>query len=208
MSDHAQPALQLKTGQLCLDFANTADWHASDQPEEELTSYPALLAWARGVHLLGARAARLMARAAARRPEAAARALASAVALREAIYRLFAAHAHGEAPQPADLATLNRALARALAHAHLVPARGRYAWDWAGDAVALDAMLWPVARSAADLLTSGDLERVGQCADDRGCGWLFFDTSKNRTRRWCDMRDCGNRAKARRHYARSRRTQV
>jgi predicted RNA-binding Zn ribbon-like protein len=66
-------------------------------------------------------------------------------------------------------------------------------------------MLWPVARSAADLLTSAEeLARVGQCADDRGCGWLFFDTSRNHSRRWCAMKDCGNRAKARRHYRRQR----
>ena len=65
-------------------------------------------------------------------------------------------------------------------------------------------MLWPVVQSAVDLMTSPELDRVGQCADDRGCGWLFVDTTKNRSRRWCDMRDCGNRAKARRHYAKKK----
>jgi len=65
-------------------------------------------------------------------------------------------------------------------------------------------MLWPILRSGADLLASEDRERVGQCADDRGCGWLFFDASRNRSRRWCNMEDCGNRAKAKRHYARER----
>jgi predicted RNA-binding Zn ribbon-like protein len=63
-------------------------------------------------------------------------------------------------------------------------------------------MLWPVVRSAAALLVSDDLDRVGQCEDDRGCGYLFFDTSRNRTRRWCDMKSCGNRAKAQRFQAR------
>ena len=66
-----------------------------------------------------------------------------------------------------------------------------------------DRMLWPVTRSAAELLVSGELSRVRTCANDT-CGWLFMDTSKNRSRRWCDMNDCGNRAKARRHYARKR----
>jgi predicted RNA-binding Zn ribbon-like protein len=65
-------------------------------------------------------------------------------------------------------------------------------------------MLWPILRSAAEVLTSEKRTRLGQCADDRGCGWLFLDTSKNRSRRWCDMEDCGNRAKARRHYLRER----
>jgi predicted RNA-binding Zn ribbon-like protein len=64
-------------------------------------------------------------------------------------------------------------------------------------------MLWPVVRDAADLLTSKELNRVGRCADER-CGWLFVDTSRNRSRRWCSMESCGNRAKARRHYRKSR----
>jgi predicted RNA-binding Zn ribbon-like protein len=61
-------------------------------------------------------------------------------------------------------------------------------------------MLWRIVRSTTGLLTSEDLQRVGVCADDRGCGWLFYDTSRNRTRQWCSMRGCGNRAKAKRHY--------
>ena len=67
-----------------------------------------------------------------------------------------------------------------------------------------ERVLWPVVWSAANLLTSRILERVGQCADDRGCGWLFMDLSRNRSRRWCDMKDCGNRDKVRRYYARKR----
>ena len=65
-------------------------------------------------------------------------------------------------------------------------------------------MLWPIVESAAELLTSERRSRIGQCADDRGCGWLFLDATKNRSRRWCAMGDCGNRAKARRHYLRTR----
>ena len=63
-------------------------------------------------------------------------------------------------------------------------------------------IFWPIAHSAVDLLTSEDIDRVGQCGDDRGCGWLFFDTNRNHSRRWCRMEDCGNRAKAHRHYHR------
>jgi predicted RNA-binding Zn ribbon-like protein len=65
----------------------------------------------------------------------------------------------------------------------------------------LDRMLWPVARSAADTLTSGDLKRVRRCAR-QGCDWLFVDTSKNRSRRWCSMSMCGSRVKAGRYYRR------
>jgi predicted RNA-binding Zn ribbon-like protein len=70
---------------------------------------------------------------------------------------------------------------------------------WAETRDELDGCLLPVVRSAAALLTSPELSRVGECADDRGCGYLFYDETRNRSRRWCDMGSCGNRAKAKRH---------
>jgi len=79
--------------------------------------------------------------------------------------------------------------------------RSRCTWLWAEGGKALDCVLWPIARSAADLLTEGPLGAIRRC-EGKGCGWLFLDTSRNRTRRWCDMRICGNRAKARRHHER------
>ena len=81
---------------------------------------------------------------------------------------------------------------------------GGVAWSWEVDKDALDWPLYPIARSAATLLTSPERARVGECADDRGCGYLFLDTSRNRSRRWCSMEDCGNRAKAILHYERKR----
>lgn len=80
-----------------------------------------------------------------------------------------------------------------------------FAWTWPEEAADLARPLWPVARSAAELLTSPDLGRVHECLGDN-CGWLFLDTSRNRRRTWCSMEGCGNRAKARRHYARRRAT--
>ena len=65
----------------------------------------------------------------------------------------------------------------------------------------MDLFLDPIIKSAADLLVSPELKRVKQCADD-ACGWLFMDKSRNNSRRWCSMKDCGNRAKAHRHYLR------
>jgi predicted RNA-binding Zn ribbon-like protein len=62
-------------------------------------------------------------------------------------------------------------------------------------------MLWPIASSAADLLTSERLKKVRLC-EAKTCTWLFLDESRNHSRRWCDMKVCGNREKARRHYQR------
>jgi predicted RNA-binding Zn ribbon-like protein len=119
--------------------------------------------------------------------------------LREVMYRIFLAIAEEVTPTETDLHALNAALARAMAHARIVPHDGGFAWDWGGDESELDRLLWPIVRSAADLLTSSELDAVRVCAAD-DCSWLFLDTSKNHTRRWCSMKSCGNRAKARRHY--------
>ncbi len=202
-----EKSLNLRAERLCLDFTNTVSWHASPQPLEELKTYCDLVTWSQRVGLLSERQAQRLGEQAERRPTEAAAVLERAHETREAIYRLLSAQAHQQPGDPADVAVLNQALAAALAHARLSLTPDGFAWDWASataEADDLDQMLWPVVQSAVDLLTSPELERVGQCADDRGCGWLFLDMTKNRSRRWCDMRDCGNRAKARRHYAKRR----
>jgi predicted RNA-binding Zn ribbon-like protein len=198
-------SLKLLGGRLSLDFANTADWHASEEPVEQLTSYADLLAWSVHTGILIADQGQRMLEEARQRPLQAAAVLERAVALREAIYHIFSAISRGQAPPAADLAVLNAEVPQTLARSRIVPSLEGFAWDWAPGEDALDGMLFPVVRDAVDLLTSEELDRVGKCADGR-CGWLFLDTSRNRSRRWCSMEDCGNRAKARRHYERSRQT--
>jgi predicted RNA-binding Zn ribbon-like protein len=130
---------------------------------------------------------------------------ARALRLREAIFRIFVAVIADASPAAADLERLNDELALALPHLRIVP--DEHGFDYRFDAAdgALDRPLWPVARSASELLATGDLGRVKRCTSDE-CDWLFVDLSKNRSRRWCDMRDCGNRAKARRYYRRQQGT--
>ncbi len=187
---------------LCLTFANTVSWRPSSRRYDWLASYRHLVAWSEHLGLLDApRAARLLALA-AQQPEAASAALVDALALREALYAIFSAEAAGRPASAGDLERLNRALARALAHLRCVRTPEGYTWTWA-DSAALDQMLWPVARSAAELLTSPTLRRVRECAAE-WCGWLFVDRSHAQRRQWCTMAVCGNRAKGRRHYQRHR----
>jgi predicted RNA-binding Zn ribbon-like protein len=192
-------------GMLPLDFANTAEWHASESPAERLNSYNDLVHWSWKADLLSEEEALGLLERARQFPQAAAETLAGAIELREAIYRILSAQAAGELPPEDSLAQLNEALAEALARTKIRPAHGHFSWRWADEEKSLDRMLWPLLRSTAELLTSEDLERVGECADDRGCGYLFYDSSRNHSRRWCSMESCGNRAKARRHYRRSKR---
>jgi len=193
----------LSGGRDCLNFANTVGGRRPDRPREYLNTYNDLLAWSLHAGLLDGAQADHLAREAERRPAEAAQVLAEAISLREAIYQIFSANARAETVPAADLALLNTALSKALARLKVESDPDGFSWSWPTDETALDAMLWPVVRSAAELLTSVEREQVRECAGDT-CSWLFLDTSRNHTRRWCDMKDCGNRAKARRHYARSR----
>ena len=191
-------------GELCLDFANTAEWHASDEPDEKLEGYGDLLRWGEAAGILPPRQAERLKKAAAQQPGAAEVARHDAIRLREAIYRIFTSVAHEETVAPADLALLNDRLRQALPHLRVTPSPPAFGWAWTESGDDLLQIVWPVARSAANLLTGEALDRVGQCADDRGCGYLFIDTSRNRSRRWCSMESCGNRAKVHRHYHRQR----
>lgn len=194
----------IETQAIALDLANTLDWHASAQPQETLFHYGDLLEWAVRKGIVDETLAASLRAAAIEAPEVAAAVFARALTLREAIYDTFAAVTRGESPPIAALATVNDEIRRAGAHQHLVDTGAGFIWAWEMGPRALDCLLWPTARSAGDLLTSPHLDRVRQCADDRGCGFLFFDSTRNRSRRWCTMESCGNRAKAKRHYARSK----
>lgn len=109
-------------------------------------------------------------------------------------------------PVTLDLEQLQRADARAITGAALVLAGEHFAWGWQPDIQHLEQPLWPVAHSAIELLTTGDLRRIKVCENPYGCGWLFYDGSKNGSRRWCSMEGCGSQVKMRRLYAKRRAT--
>jgi len=193
--------LALLGGELCLDFANTIEPRGVAQPQEFLATYSDLVAWSRHVAVLTDKQAECLLRQAAAHRAKAEAVHRRAIALREALYRVFLSIIKGRPAEARDLEQLNAALPPALARLRIVSLREGFAWDWRDGDGDLDRMLWPIVRSAAELLTAGPLDRLKQCA---GCGWLFLDGSRNQTRRWCDMRVCGNRAKARRYYERQR----
>jgi predicted RNA-binding Zn ribbon-like protein len=198
-------AFDLSGGAVCLDFVNTLGNRAGPEPREEhLASYADLVEFGRQAGTLPAAAAEALAKAARARPEEADRVLARAIDLREALQRIFGPLARDERPDERDLAGLNAELGPALSNARVSKRADGYALAWddpVGAGPRLDAPLWPVAHSAMDLLLEADLSRIGECESDT-CGFLYLDTTKNRSRRWCDTRICGNRARVRRHRRR------
>jgi predicted RNA-binding Zn ribbon-like protein len=186
--------------ELCLSFANTADWHASEHPVEGLKDYSDLLDWGIVTGSLTRERAEHLALVAGRAPDAAYSTLQKAIGLRETIYRIFSAVANHQSVAEEDMNILNDFISQTFTFMRVSDSGTSFDLSWEEKTDALDQVLWPVIHSAAELLTSGQLDRVGQCADDRGCGWLFYDHSRNRSRRWCSMETCGNRAKVQRHF--------
>jgi predicted RNA-binding Zn ribbon-like protein len=187
---------------LCLDFVNTKFWRGTETPTEQLLAPSDLLAWcAAGTRWPPSWLAEVEARWAAD-PAGASADFAAAIALREGLWRVFAATTAGAAPESADLAALNAALAAAPRPSALSWREGDFVWTLPEDPADL---LLPVVWSAAALLAGERRARVRQCANPQ-CRWLFLDGSKGGNRRWCAMSACGNRAKAHRHYAKRRQT--
>ncbi len=190
-------------GRLCLDFVNTVRSRPSSDRRDLIDTYDDLLAWARQATILTPEEAAALGATARQGTRIATDTLAQTRALRESMYAVFSSRAAGLPAPAADLQTLNRSIACLMAHAGLTSSGSRFEWGWPEAAPGLDRVACWVARSAAELLTSPELTFVRECAS-YDCGRLFMDGTKNRSRRWCDMRTCGNRAKSRRHYERCR----
>ena len=201
----AAAAFQLIGGHVALDFVNTVDWRADPTRRRDLlVTFEDLLAWAKASTLLGTAELRAM-RTAARRDEAAAtRSLGRARRLREVLARVLAAAGRNTRPPDRDVRLLNAFLVAALRHRRLEIRGATFFWSWTdGERDPFDSLIWPIVLAAAELLASDSRTQIRECAGE-GCGWLFLDTSRTRRRRWCTMESCGNRAKARRFYQRSR----
>lgn len=187
-------------GALILDFTNVGT-HAGHN-HEHLRSYEDLVGFVREAGGLSPTDARRLVAEAARHPNAAKAILARAIALRDASMHAFAAFARGKSPDTRDLELIGREAAAALAQRRIAHTGKQVTWTWS-DEPTLERVLWPIAQSGAELLTSNeDRVLLRECASDT-CEWLFLDRTRNHSRRWCDMADCGNRAKQQRLRARS-----
>ena len=190
-------------GRLCLDFVNTVGWRLTNQPSEWLGSYTDIVTWCFEAGVLDRTHANDLRRLARRKPEDAVSTLARAKELREALFVLLDKWRRGRPATQEELRLLNRELDRAPERLHLRWQQGGFIWKEKPSAVRLERVIWPILGSASELLTTGEPNRLKLCAGE-GCGWIYLDESRNRSRRWCSMSDCGNREKARRHYARNK----
>jgi predicted RNA-binding Zn ribbon-like protein len=195
-------------GHPVLDFVNTVNhWIDAGTQCDYLGDYAGLLRWSREVGLLGQRETREIARAAQERPDAAAGVFRDALVLRRALHEIMLGAIAKRAANPDDARLIDTWYRRAArARGTRIDRDGKLHVGWQFDqgeqpfTLPLLQLVW----SAVEFLLTVEPGRLKECPPDQGCGWVFHDVSKNRSRRWCDMSDCGNAAKARRHYARVR----
>lgn len=192
-------------GHPALDFVNSLDnrFGGKDQVEG-LESYGDLARFARETGLLDPVHAAQVLRAVT--PEAAARALRAGRALREALAETLYAVVDDRPPPAAGLETLERYLRVADRHRELrwrpdAGERAALAWCWRSNERKAELPVWAIAQAARDLMLSPDMKQLRACEADT-CRWLFLDSSRNHSRRWCKMKVCGNRMKARRFQIR------
>jgi predicted RNA-binding Zn ribbon-like protein len=195
--------MEFTGGHPALDFVNTVGGYIDEpaKPEDEfLHSYEDLLDFGLKTETISERLAARLGRLARERPDEADAALAAAFSTRSLLESAFRPLTEGKDPPPGALDALGDFGAMALARGQLVSVDGGFEWSWE-HSKDLEAPLWPVAHAALELMTDGPLERLKNCGR---CRWLFLDTTKNRSRRWCSMDACGTDVKIERYVARRR----
>jgi predicted RNA-binding Zn ribbon-like protein len=204
-SGRAVTTVPLEGGHLALDFVNTIGGLRIEPPspaDELLDSYEDLVVWCVRLGVVAEPDGKALIRAAGADEKAAGRTLRRAKQLRELVYAIFRPLAEGGEP-PADLLDeLRDAERSALATARLAPADGAMRWTWPPPRELADP-LRPITHAAVELLTSGPLGHLKVCGN---CRWLFLDQSRNHSRRWCSMDECGTQMKQRRFVERRRKS--
>ena len=209
-----KPLFELIGGNLCLDFINTLDNRPSGEPKELLENYHDLAHFAEDTGILTPKQLHDLSERVRLMSDEADDAVRRARDLREALHEIFSALMNRQTAPQLAMEKLNANLHDAALHSQLVQLKavqpkalesrafpeGHLVWRFDDPASSFNAILWPIARAAADLLASNDVALVRTCSSP-ACQWFFLDTSKNHRRRWCDMKVCGNRAKVRKFYA-------
>ncbi len=190
---------------LSLDFVNSVSgrtWlgegssHDYKVLGDKLEDYSDLVVWANKAGIINYAAAEKLNRSGRANQKASQKFHKKAAVIREAIYRIFICLVRGEEPEEEDIRLLDRECAAAREHQKLQYESGEFNWKLELQSGDPAGILWQIALSASELLTSGSLHKVKECAGE-DCGWLFLDTSKNGSRQWCSMKDCGNLVKVR-----------
>jgi len=191
-------------GRLCLDFVNTVGGRKKQEKkpfpgdiilEDKLQNFNDLVAWGKDSGVITEAERKYLLNTYEKKEHE--KFFKKAVELRESLFKIIYNLINKKEPEESAIQILNREYSAANANKKLVYAENKIERRFSKDPLNPDYLVWLIAESAVKLLSSDLLSRVKICSGD-DCGWLFLDTSKNKSRQWCDMRDCGNLAKVRR----------
>lgn len=194
---------KLVGGRASLDLANTVSWPGTAREHDWFDPPGNITLWARAAGLVDEPVRRRLDEALHgphADPAELDRQVAEVGRIRAVVRTALTARAAGDSPSPEAVDDLNRLLAEACGRRLVDPET--LTWTWA-EPTTLPEVLAPAVHDAAEVLTGLDPRRLRLCPS---CDWLFHDTTRNASRRWCDMADCGSRDKALRYYHRHKRS--
>ena len=179
-------------GLICFDFTNTVSWRETEHPHEWFDSFDNFTKWTEITDILEKEQAKELLKTLQGSREEGERHLNKMIEIREFLFNLFNHQVREGSIRPDDLQRLGVLGQSVYNHQMLAPSGSSYQWTWRNDISPLDKIHYTVIGAALEVITRHDLSRIKKCPS---CQWLYMDMSKNKSRRWCTMEDCGNRHK-------------
>lgn len=179
-------------GELCFDFANTVSWRNREIPHEWLNSVENLATWCQLVGIFNEVESRQLIKELSISHGTIEKNLSLLQEFREVIFRLFSAIANNETPLKKDIKYLNNFASQRIGARKITYNKKAFFFELESTLTLFDKIIHKVFYSVTHMATHMDLSRANKC---KSCEWLFYDKSRNRSRRWCVMEDCGNRNK-------------
>lgn len=180
--------ISLDGGLLCLDFINTVSDYTEDEPINYITNEQEWLTWLKRVKLIEEDFCEL---------EANSFNIAQILSVRDTLYKLFASYVRQKIIQKKILSLFNKDLKWMNKHLKFISQENEITEILDYNRFSANNYLLPIIKSAKDILTSKQLKNINECPN---CGWIFLDKTKSSTRRWCNMKACGNKIKTQKYY--------
>jgi len=179
-------------GQLCFDFSNTVSYRNKDTPHEWLNNFENLSVWSQIVGIMEESESNQLIRNLSKNPEEGERKLSMIRELREVVFRIFSSIVKRKSPAKTDINYLNNFAEKQINKEKIVYDNGLFNLEYKSNLTPFKKIIHKIYKSIIYVMTQIDLTRINKC---KSCDWLFYDTSRNRSRQWCVMSDCGNRSK-------------
>jgi predicted RNA-binding Zn ribbon-like protein len=181
--------------EISFDFINTISWRGTERENDWLDNPQNFITWALATGIVNAGQAKALKTQSKVDLE---NQLYQVHTVRNDLYKILTPFAFDKKPAPESIKKIDAMIYKISKHRHIDPKSYQWVWD---EPVSFSEILAPVIWNAAYVISDLDHSRIKHCPT---CNWVFYDNTKNRSRKWCDMEDCGSRDKSLRYYHRSK----